>query len=163
MIGLMFVPQVTFVPSFVIVAKLQLLNTYWAYLLPTIGASLGLFLMRQFISQLPDTILESAHIDGANELQIFLQIVMPNIRPAVLTVIIFQFINIWNGISPDVVYDEQLKVLSQAIAQINAANAYARYGASMAASVIMMIPPIAIFVFLQRQVIETMTFAGIKG
>lgn len=163
MLGLMFVSQVTFVPSFIIIAKLNLLNTYWAYLLPTVGVSLGLFLMRQFIAQLPDAMLEAATIDGAGEMRIFLNVVMPNIRPAVMTVIIFQFISIWNGLSSDVVYDEQLKVLSQAIAQINAANAYARYGASMAAAVVMMIPPIVIFILLQRQVIETMTFAGIKG
>ena len=163
MLGLLFVNQVTFVPSFVIIAKLDILNTYLAYLLPTIGVSLGLFLMRQFISQLPDSMLEAAKIDGANEHRVFFSIVFPSIKPAVITVIIFQFINLWNGLPSDVVYNEELKSLTQAMSQITAANAYARYGPSMAASVIMMIPPIVIFVSLQSKVIETMTSAGIKG
>ena len=81
----------------------------------------------------------------------------------VITVIIFQFINLWNGLPSDVVYNEEFKSLTQAMSQITAANAYARYGPSMAASVIMMIPPIVIFVSLQSKVIETMTSAGIKG
>ena len=163
MLGLLFVNQVTFVPSFVIIAKLGILNTYLAYLLPNIGVSLGLFLMRQFISQLPDSMLEAAKIDGANEHRVFFSIVFPSIKPAVITVIIFQFINLWNGLPSDVVYNEELKSLTQAMSQITAANAYARYGPSMAASVIMMIPPIVIFVSLQSKVIETMTSAGIKG
>ena len=163
MLGLLFVNQVTFVPSFVIIAKLDILNTYLAYLLPTIGVSLGLFLMRQFISQLPDSMLEAAKIDGANEHRVFFSIVFPSIKPAVITVIIFQFINLWNGLPSDVVYNEEFKSLTQAMSQITAANAYARYGPSMAASVIMMIPPIVIFVSLQSKVIETMTSAGIKG
>ena len=163
MLGLLFVNQVTFVPSFVIIAKLGILNTYLAYLLPTIGVSLGLFLMRQFISQLPDSMLEAAKIDGANEHRVFFSIVFPSIKPAVITVIIFQFINLWNGLPSDVVYNEEFKSLTQAMSQITAANAYARYGPSMAASVIMMIPPIVIFVSLQSKVIETMTSAGIKG
>ncbi len=100
MLGLLFVNQVTFVPSFVIIAKLGILNTYLAYLLPTIGVSLGLFLMRQFISQLPDSMLEAAKIDGANEHRVFFSIVFPSIKPAVITVIIFQFINLWNGGRP---------------------------------------------------------------
>ena len=163
MLGLMFVPQVTFVPSFIIISKLGLLNTYWAQLLPTIGVSLGLFLMRQFMEQLPDAMMEAAKIDGAGEFRICFQIVFPSVKPAIVTVIIFQFINLWNLSGGDVVYNEELKTLTQAMSQISAANAYARYGPSMAAAVIMMLPPILIFVLLQRQVIETMTSAGIKG
>ncbi len=163
MLGLLFVSQVTFVPSFIIISKLGILNTYWAYLLPTIGVSLGLFLMKQFIGQLPDSMLEAAKIDGANEFRVFFSIVFPSVKPAVITVIIFQFINLWNGLPSDVVYNEELKSLTQAMAQISAANAYARYGPSMAAAVVMMIPPIVIFVSLQSKVIETMTSAGIKG
>ena len=94
LLGLMFVGQVTFLPTFIIIAKLNLLNTYWAYLLPSIGASLGLFLMKQFIEQLPNALLEAARIDGENEWGIYYKIVLPNIKPAALTVFIFQFVNI---------------------------------------------------------------------
>lgn len=162
LLGLMFVGQVTFLPTFIIIAKLRLLNTYWAYLLPSIGASLGLFLMKQFIEQLPDALLEAARIDGSNEWSIFFRIVFPNVKPATLTVFIFQFVNIWNGLSKELVYDEQLKVVKVALEQISSSNVYARMGSGMAGSVLLMIPPIVIFIITQRNVVETMTFAGIK-
>lgn len=161
-LGLMFVPQVTFLPQFIIISKLGILNTYFAYLLPTIGTSLGLFLIKQFIEQIPDSLLEAARIDGANEWMIYFKIVTPNIKPAILTVIIFQSINIWNGLSKEVVYTEQLKAVRVALEQINVANTYARMGSGMAASVLLMIPPIIVFVLLQSNVIQTMTFAGMK-
>lgn len=162
LLGLMFVGQVTFLPTFIIIAKLRLLNTYWAYLLPSIGASLGLFLMKQFIEQLPDALLEAARIDGSNEWRIFFRIVLPNVKPATLTVFIFQFVNIWNGLSKELVYDEQLKVVKVALEQISSSNVYARMGSGMAGSVLLMIPPVVIFIITQRNVVETMTFAGIK-
>lgn len=162
LLGLMFVGQVTFLPSFIIIAKLRLLNTYWAYILPGIGASLGLFLMKQFIEQLPDSLLEAARIDGSSEWNIYYKIVLPNVKPAVLTVFIFQFVNIWNGLSKELVYDEQLKVVKVALEQISSSNVYARMGSGMAGSVLLMIPPILIFIITQRNVVETMVFAGIK-
>jgi ABC-type glycerol-3-phosphate transport system permease component len=162
LLGLMFVGQVTFLPTFIIISKLNMLNSYWAYLLPSIGASLGLFLMKQFIEQLPESILEAARLDGASEWRIYFQLVLPNIKPAVLTVFIFQFVNIWNGLSKELVYDEQLKVVKVALEQISASNLYARMGSGMAGSVLLMIPPIVIFILMQRNVVETMTFAGMK-
>lgn len=162
LLGLMFVGQVTFLPTYIIISKLGMLNTYWAYIAPSIGASLGLFLMKQFIEQLPDSLLEAARIDGASEWRTCFRIVFPNIKPAVLTVFIFQFVNIWNGLSKELVYDEQLKVVKVALEQISASNAYARMGSGMAGSVLLMIPPIVIFVLMQRNVVETMTCAGLK-
>ena len=162
LLGLMFVGQVTFLPTFIIISKLNMLNSYWAYLLPSIGASLGLFLMKQFIEQLPESILEAARLDGASEWRIYFQLVLPNIKPAVLTVFIFQFVNIWNGLSKELVYDEQLKVVKVALEQISASNLYARMGSGMAGSVLLMIPPIVIFILMQRNVVKTMTFAGMK-
>jgi len=88
--------------------------------------------------------------------------VLPNIKPAILTVFIFQFVNIWNGLSKELVYDEQLKVVKVALEQISASNLYARMGSGMAGSVLLMIPPIVIFILMQRNVVETMTFAGMK-
>ena len=162
LLGLMFVGQVTFLPSFIIIAKLNLLNTYWAYILPNIGVSLGLFLMKQFIEQLPDSLIEAARIDGSSEWKIYFRIIFPNVKPTVLTVFIFQFVNIWNGLSKELVYDEQLKVVKVALEQVSASNAYARMGSGMAGSVLLMIPPIVVFILMQRNVVETMTFAGMK-
>ena len=102
---------------------------------------------------------------GGDEFEIdllFYHVVLPNIKPAVLTVFIFQFVNIWNGLSKELVYDEQLKVVKVALEQISASNLYARMGSGMAGSVLLMIPPIVIFILMQRNVVETMTFAGMK-
>jgi len=160
--ALMFVPQVTFIPQFILMANLNLVNTYGALVLPWIGASLGLFLMKQFMEQIPDALLEASRIDGANEFRTLFTIVMPNCMPAVMTVIIFQFINLWNYAPKELVYSESLKVFKMALEQIVASDPIARMGAGAAAAVILMIPPIIIFVLLQRKVVETMTFAGIK-
>ena len=117
----------------------------------------------QRISCPPESsILEAARLDGASEWRIYFQLVLPNIKPAVLTVFIFQFVNIWNGLSKELVYDEQLKVVKVALEQISASNLYARMGSGMAGSVLLMIPPIVIFILMQRHVVETMTFAGMK-
>jgi len=160
--ALMFVPQVTFIPQFIMMAELGIVDSYAALLLPWIGSSLGLFLMKQFIEQLPDAILEAARIDGASEYKTFFSIVWPNSVPALMTVVIFQFVNLWNYTPKELVYSESNKVFRMALEQIVAGDPIARMGAGAAAAVILMIPPIIVFVLLQRKVVETMTFAGIK-
>lgn len=160
--ALMFVPQVTFIPQFVLMSQLDIVNTYAALILPWIGASLGLFLMKQFIEQLPDAILEAARIDGASEFKTFFSIIWPNSTPAIMTVVIFQFINLWNYAPKELIFDESLKVFRMALEQIVAGDPIARMGAGSAAAVILMIPPIIVFILLQRKIVETMTFAGIK-
>lgn len=160
--ALMFVPQVTFIPQFILMAELGIVDTYAAMILPWIGASLGLFLMKQFMEQLPDAILEAARIDGASEFRIFTSIIWPNSVPALMTVVIFQFVNLWNYAPKELVYSESNKVFRMALEQIVAGDPIARMGAGAAAAVILMIPPVVVFVLLQRRVVETMTFAGIK-
>ncbi|MCM3632118.1 carbohydrate ABC transporter permease [Paenibacillus camelliae] len=162
LMALMFVPQVTFIPQFIMMAELGMVDSYAALLLPWIGSSLGLFLMKQFIEQLPDAILEAARIDGSSEYRTFFSIVWPNSVPALMTVVIFQFVNLWNYAPKELVYSESNKVFRMALEQIVAGDPIARMGAGAAASVILMIPPIIVFVLLQRKVVETMTFAGIK-
>jgi putative chitobiose transport system permease protein len=162
--GLMFVPSVTFMPLFVIMAETKLLDTYGALIFPGIGVSLGLFLMKQFIEQIPDAILEAARIDGATEFRTFFAIILPNATPALMTVVLFQFTQMWNFTQADLIFSESLKVLRAALDQIvPKGDAILRAGPGSAASVILMLPPIVLFVALQRKVVETMTFAGIKG
>ncbi|WP_372630194.1 carbohydrate ABC transporter permease [Cohnella sp.] len=162
-LGLMFVPAVTFMPLFVIMSETKLLNTYGALIFPGIGVSLGLFLMKQFIEQLPDPILEAARIDGANETRILFRIIIPNATPAIMTVILFQFTQMWNFTQTDLIFSESLKTLRAALEQIvPKGDPILRAGAGSAASVILMLPPIALFILIQRKVVETMTFAGIK-
>ena len=158
---LMFSSGVTEIPSFIIMAKLGLIDTHAAIILPAIGRPLGLYLMKQFMGAIPTTLLEAARIDGANEWYIFWRIVMPNVRPAWLTLIIFSIQNLWGVTGGDLLYSEELKTLPYALNQIVSAG-LVRAGASAAVSVLMMIVPIAVFIITQSNIIETMTSSGIK-
>ena len=123
---------------------------------------MGLFLMKQFMESLPTSMMESARLEGANEFRIFYRIIMPNVKPAWLTLIIFVFQSLWNVTSSTVVYDEQLKTLQIAMTQFYTGAGIARMGVTFAALVILMVLPIGLFIALQSRVIETMAFAGIK-
>lgn len=161
-LSLMFSSAVTGVPSYLIMSKLHLIDSHWAIILPAFCSSLGLYLMKQFMeSSIPDSLLESAHIDGANEFTVFWRIVMPLVKPAWLTLIIFSFTGLWNSGASTLIQSESLKTLNYALSQI-AAGGIARAGASAAASVIMMIVPILVFVITQSNVLETVATSGMK-
>ncbi len=160
--ALLFVPQVTFLPQYIIMAKLNLLDTIWAIIIPNLGSSLGLFLMKQFMEQIPTSIIEAPRIDGASEFQIAFKVVLPNVKPAWLTLGIFTFQGIWNNSAQNIIFSEQKKMLPAMLAQITSENQIARMGVGMAATVFLMIPPIVFFIISQSNVVKTMAFAGIK-
>ncbi|MDE5569489.1 MAG: ABC transporter permease subunit, partial [Ruminococcus sp.] len=116
----------------------------------------------QSISQMPDAIIESAKIDGAGLFRICWQIVMPNQKPALMTLIIFAFQASWNLQGGNLVFKEQYKTLPVVITQISSSG-IARAGETMAASVFMLIPPVIVFMLAQRHVIDTMAHSGIKN
>lgn len=159
--ALMFSTQVTAIPNYLIMSKIGWLDSYTALIAPAIAKPLGLFLMKQFMEQIPNSLLEAARIDGAGEFTVFLKIAMPQVKPAWLTLIIFCFQDLWNLQGSNYIYSEQLKTLPYALSQISAAG-IARAGATAAVAVIMMIVPIAIFVVSQSNIIETMASSGIK-
>lgn len=159
-LSLMFTPAVTSVPTYIMMAKFGLLDTYWAMLLPALQYSLGLYLMKQFMEGLPDSILEAAQIDGAGEFRIYWSVAMPMVKPAWLTLIILMIQSLWNMVSP-YIYSEQLKTLPQAMNQI-LAGGIARTGTGSAIALIMMIVPLVTFITSQRSVIETMNSSGLK-
>lgn len=162
--SLMFSGYVTNIPRFVIMSKLHLLDSYLSLILPYIGATLGLFLMKQFMEQIPDSYIESARIDGANEFKIWWYVVMPNVKPAWLTLILFSFREIWNDTyTPSLyIHNEALKPFSLGLTYIQQGG-FVRAGAGAAAAVLMLIPSIIIFIITQSNVVETMKSAGIKG
>ena len=161
-LALLFVPQVTSLPQYIIMARLGWINTYLCLICPFIGSSLGLFLMKQFMEGIPTSLIEAARIDGASEFGIFFRIVMPNVKPAWLTLMIFTFQSAWNSTGQTFIFDEELKMLPIAVTQIISSNAIARMGVGMASTVFLMIPPIVLFILSQSQVIQTMAHAGIK-
>jgi ABC-type glycerol-3-phosphate transport system permease component len=159
--ALMFSGYVTGIPNYVIMSKLNMIDTYWALLLPAFAAPIGLFMMKQFMEGLPTALIEAAKIDGASELRIFWSIVMPNVKPAWLTVIIFSVQSLWNTSASTVIYSEAKKTLVFALQQIQAGG-IARTGQAAAVTVVVMAVPIIIFVLSQSQILETMASSGIK-
>ncbi|SEM79256.1 carbohydrate ABC transporter permease [Paenibacillus sp. OV219] len=160
-LSLMFTPQVTAIPNYMVMSWIGLIDTYWAVIVPAFAFSLGLYLMKQFMEQIPDALLESAKIDGASEYRIFWQIVMPNVKPAWLTLVILLFQMLWGTDGNGFIYSEQLKTLHYASNQI-IFGGIARAGVGSAVALILMSVPIALFVFSQSRIIETMTTSGMK-
>ena len=153
---------VTTMPRYLIIAGLGMVDTYWAILLPALASTMGVFLMRQFvISTIQDSTLEAARIDGASEFKIFFSIVMPSIKSAWLTLVIFSFQGFWNSAYGNYIYSEELKQLPAVLSSI-AAGGIARTGAASAVTVIMMILPMIVFLISQSSITETMSHSGLK-
>lgn len=162
--ALMFSEAVTGIPNYMIMAKLGMIDTMWAVVLPSMGGALGLFLMKQFMEQnIPSSLLDSAEIDGANEWVKFSRIVMPLVKPAWLTLMIFCVQSLWgnNKNSTTYIYSEQKKTLSFAFSQLQQSGA-ATAGVAAAVTVVMLAVPLFIFILCQSKVIETMATSGLK-
>ena len=160
-LSLMFSGAVTTIPNYLILAKLGWIDTYLSIIVPALGGTLGLYLMKQFMEQIPDSILEAAKMDGSNEWLTFWKIVMPSVKPAWLTLIVFSVQAFWSMGASTFIYSEQYKTMPYALGQILAAG-IARAGVGCAVAVVIMSVPIIVFVFTQGNVIQTMTSSGIK-
>lgn len=171
-LALMFVPIAVTIPRYLTIESLGLIDSFWVLILPLIAMPVGLFLVKQFIDQTPNELIESAKIDGASEMQIFVKIIVPIIAPALATVGILSFQLLWNDvIGPNLfIDDESMKTLAfyfQTLASLaqgaaGGANMVAGQGVMAAASLIMFVPNIIIFIFLQGKVMNTMAHSGIK-
>lgn len=160
--SLMYNPTTLAIPQYIIFTKLKIVNTYLVYILPYLQTSMGVFLIKQFIDDsIPDSLLEAATIDGANTFKIYWSIVMPCIKPAWLTLVLFSFQTTWAFTAGPTIFDEQLKTLPAIMQQISSGG-LARAGSAMAAAMLLSIPPIVIYLVTQSNVIETMSSAGIK-
>lgn len=160
-VALMFNASVTGLVRYLMMSMLGIIDTYASMIFPTFASTMGVFLCIQYLSTLPNVMLEAGKIDGAGEFRIFWQIVLPNIRPVMFTILIFQFQSAWNISPGDVIYSESLKTLPLVLAQIASAG-ISRAGVGSAAALIMMLPPILVFIISQSNVMETMTHSGIK-
>ncbi len=160
-VALMFSGYVTAIPNYLIINKLGWIDTYWAIIIPSFAAPIGLFLMKQFMEGLPMSLIEAAKIDGASEWKVFMHIVMPNVKPAWLTLIIFQVQALWNNKAATFIYSEEKKTLVYALQQVQSGG-IARTGQAAAVTVIVMIVPIIIFILSESQILETMASSGLK-
>ena len=159
--SLMFSPIVTSIPTYIIISKLGLLDTQLSIIIPAWGYTLGLFLMRQFMINIPDDLIEAAKMDGASEWKIFWKIIMPMVKPAWLTLIILLFQQLWGTDGGNYIFTENLKPFSYALSQI-VSGGIARTGTAAAVTVIMLIIPITVFIVNQSKMLETMATSGIK-
>jgi ABC-type glycerol-3-phosphate transport system permease component len=160
-ITLMFSGYVTAIPNYLVMTKLGWVDTYLSVIVPAFAMPMGFFLLKQFIDTIPDTLLEAAKIDGAKEWRIYLQLILPMIKPAWLTVMIFSVQNLWNARASNFIYSEQLKTLPYALSQI-ISGGVARAGVGAAVTLFVMIVPLLMFIFAQSNVLQTMANSGIK-
>lgn len=150
------------VPRYLIYSAFRMIDTYWIYILPAIPSSMGVFLMKQFMdTNVPDALIEAARIDGAGTVRTFWQIAMPIVKPAWLTLTLFSFRDLWAIQPAGTIFSEQLKTLPFAASTV-AGGGITRQGCAMAITVIMMIPPILVYLVSQSSVTQTMSSSGIK-
>lgn len=160
--SLMFSSTVVGITMFIMMSEFHWIDTYFAIIVPAFCTTFGLYLMKQFMeTSVPDEILESARIEGASENRIFWKIAMPMVKPAWITLIIFAFKDLWNTGANMYIYSEQLKTFNYAISQL-VTSGISRTGVSAAATVVMMIVPILVFVITQSNIIQTMSTSGMK-
>jgi len=160
-ITLMFSGYVTAIPNYLVMAGLGWVDTYLSVIIPAFAMPMGFFLLKQFMDTIPDTLLEAAKVDGAKEFRIFIYIVLPMVKPAWLTVMIFSVQNLWNARASVFIYSEQLKTLPYALGQI-ITGGIARAGVGAAVTLFVMIVPLVMFIFAQSNVLQTMANSGIK-
>ena len=160
-VAMMFTGYVTQIPNYLILNKLGWIDTYWAIIIPAFASPMGLFLMKQFMEGLPTSLIEAAKIDGANEWKVFTNIVMPNVKPAWMTLIIFSVQALWNNKASTFIYSEERKTLVYALQQIQSGG-IARTGQGAAVLVVVMTVPIITFVLSESQILETMASSGLK-
>ena len=175
--ALMFVSVAVAIPRYIIVSELGMVDRFWAHVIPLLAMPVGLYLVKQFVDDLPDSMIEAARIDGASDYRILLQIVIPNIAPALATVAILAFQASWNSLEASNYYinNEALKSFSFYMSTLTASsgnanamvgqlsgNAIAGLGMQAAASLIMFLPNLVMFIILQSRVMNTMSHSGMK-
>lgn len=150
------------IPQYLIFTWMNIIDTYWVYILPHFASTMGVFLMKQYMEgALPNALLEAAKIDGAGYFRIFWTIVMPIVKPMWLTLTLFTFRDVWASVPSGTIFSETLKTLPTIMSQITAGGV-ARSGSSMAVTCLLMIPPIVVYMISQSNVMESMSSAGIK-
>ncbi|MGL4337265.1 MAG: carbohydrate ABC transporter permease [Turicibacter sp.] len=164
-LALMFVPIAVMIPRYLVIDNIGLTDTYWAHILPILAMPVGLFLVKQFMDQIPDELIEAAYIDGANDFQIYVRIIVPIVKPALATAAILVFQQVWNNIESSSLFvtSESLRTLAFYMSTLASnTNVVAGQGMAAAASLIMFLPNLILFIFLQSKVMNTMAHSGLK-
>ena len=164
-LALMFVPIAVAIPRYLIIVRTGVVDTYWAQILPLLAMPMGIFLVKQFVDQVPDVLIEAAQMDGAKDLTIFFKIILPLIKPVLATIAILSFQTVWNSTEASSIFinNENLKNFAFYMSTLTSTNnSVAGQGIAAAASLIMFIPNLLIFIIMQKNVMSTMAHSGIK-
>lgn len=164
-IAMMFIGVAVVIPRFLIISKIGIVNTIFAHVLPLIAIPVGLFLIKQFIDDVPNELLEAAKLDGAGDFYIYRKIILPLIKPAIVTVAILAFQSAWNNTETSNLYvnNEELQTFAYYLSTLsNSSNSVSGAGVSAASALILFVPNLIIFIILQSQVMDTMAHSGIK-
>lgn len=164
-LSMMFVATAVSIPRYLVVKEVGLLDSFWANIIPMLAMPVGVFLLKQFVDQLPDALIESAKIDGANDYQIILKIILPLVKPAMATVAILLFQNSWNSMEASNLFinTESLKTFAFYMNTLsNSGNGVAGVGMSAAAALLMFLPNVVLFTLMQSRVMSTMAHSGLK-
>ncbi|TDL57613.1 carbohydrate ABC transporter permease [Paenibacillus dendritiformis] len=166
LLSIMIAVETMGIPRYIVVKYLGIMNTYWGHVLPILALPVGVFLMKQFMDQVPNELMEAAKLDGASEWRIFTRIMIPIVSPAMATITILSFQTAWGNAETSALFmqNDAMKTLPFYVESLtsNLANSVARQGVAAAASLIMFIPNLIIFLLSQRKVIQTMAHSGIK-
>lgn len=163
-LALMFVPTAVAVPRYIVIVRMGMINSWWAHILPLVAMPVGLFLVKQFVDQIPDALIEAAVMDGAKDFTIIRKVIIPLTKPALATSVVLTFQQVWGAVeaSNNFITDDSMKTLAFYLGSIATNNTVAAMGMSAAATVIQMLPPLIIFIITQSQVMNTMSHSGIK-
>ncbi len=164
-LAMMFVPVAVIIPRYLLVDSMSMINTYFAHILPLIAMPVGMFLVKQFTDQVPDSLIEAAVVDGANYFVVFRKIILPMVKPAIATVAILAFQSVWNNTETSIMYTdrESMRTLTFYMNTLASnTNAVAGQGIAAAASLIMFLPNLLLFIIMQSRVMNTMAYSGLK-
>lgn len=165
-LALMFVAEAVKIPRYLVMEKAHLLNHFVSLVLPLIAMPVGLFLVKQFIDQMPDALIEAARIDGASDFRILFRIVAPIVKPSLVTVAILAFQTAWNTADAATLYvnSDSMKTFAFYMTALTPQNGnnVAGQGMSAAAALILFVPNLIIFICMQSKVLNTMAHSGIK-
>ncbi len=164
-IALMFVATAVLIPRYLVICQLGMIDTVWAHVLPLVAMPVALFLVKQFVDQVPDSLIEAAYMDGATDFQVYRKVIIPMIKPAIATAAILVFQQVWTNMETSNYYinDDSMKTLTFYMnSLVNVNNTVAGQGMAAAASLIMFLPNLILFIILQNSVMNTMATSGIK-
>lgn len=164
LLATMMIPaQVTMIPRYLLVQKLHLYDTLWALVIPNLVSVFGIYLAKQFIEDIPNSLCDAAKIDGAGPMKIYFHVILPNIKPAIGSIGIFTAMRSWNDyLNPLLMLNDTDRMTLPLGLVMFSDQRGADLSATMAVATMIMVPMILIFLLFQKQFIKAMTMTGIK-